>query len=176
MVRAIQLTAPSYVPPNRNALARTLLDEAHGRMQADIQTRDENCELSRKFGCAYSSDGWDSCDNLPLINSCYILANDGGVYVRSVDTSGKTKTAEYCASLMIEDIYKIGCLKVVCVVTDTCAAQRKCWQIIEDEFPWITCLPCQTHCPSLLQNDICKLPIPAQVRCPQPFANIITLA
>lgn len=63
---------------------------------------------------------------------------------------------------MIADIYAIGCTKVVMVVTDTCAVMRKCWSIVEDEFPWISCAPCQTHCPSLLLTDVAKLPKVAQ--------------
>lgn len=115
MVRAIQAAPEGYVPPNPKALAGALVVEEHNKMADDIEKRDAEGELSRKFGCSYTSDGWDSCDNLPLINSAYILANDGGVYQRSVDTSGKSKTAEYCAALMIEDIYAIGCFKVRCL-------------------------------------------------------------
>ena len=162
MVAAIQAAPPTYAPPNARALSGPLLDDAHAKMLEDVALRDDGCELSRKYGVTYTSDGWDSCDNLPLINSAYILANDGGVYQRSVDTSGKAKNAEYCASLMIVDIYDIGCTKVVMLVTDTCAVMRKCWKIVEDEFPWISCAPCQTHCPSLLLTDICKLPSPTQ--------------
>ena len=163
MITAIQLAPLAYLPPNPIRLAGPLLLETHAKMEADLAGRDVAFELSRKFGVSYSSDGWDSCDNLPLINSCYMLANDGGVFQRSVDTSGFTKNGEYCASLMIDDIYSIGCTKVVLVVTDTCGVMRKCWGIVEDEFPWISCVPCQTHCPSLLINDICKLHTPAQV-------------
>jgi hypothetical protein len=39
---------------------------------------------------------------------------------------------------MIEDIYAIGCTKVVMIVTDTCAVMKKCWAIVKDEFPWIS--------------------------------------
>ena len=162
MVRALQAVPSGYVPPNPKALAGPLLPEAHNKMVDDVEKRDADGELSRKFGCSYTSDGWDSCDNLPLINSAYILANDGGVYQRSVDTSGFSKNAEYCASLMIADIYAIGCTKVVSVVTDTCAVMRKCWAIVQDEFPWISAAPCQTHCPSLLLTDVAKLPECAQ--------------
>ena len=162
MVRAIQATPPGYMPPNAQKLAGSLLDEAAATMKGDLAARDKEGELSRKFGVTYTSDGWDSCDNLPLINSAYIMANDGGVYQRSVDTSGYSKTAEYCASLMIADIYDIGCTKVVLITTDTCAVMRKCWAIVQDEFPWISIAPCQTHCPSLLVGDIAKLPAPAQ--------------
>lgn len=78
MVRAIQLAPASYVPPNPIALAGPLLPEAHNKMADDIEARDKDGDLSRKFGVTYTSDGWDSCDNLPLINSAFILANDGG--------------------------------------------------------------------------------------------------
>lgn len=77
---------------------------------------------------------------------------------RSVDTSGKVKDADYCASLMIKDIYDFGPLKVVAVVTDTCAVMQKCWSIVMDEFPWISCLPCQPHVISLLLKDLAKSP------------------
>jgi len=52
-----------------------------------------------------------------------------------VDTNGHTKKAEYIASLIIVDIYDIGCTKLVLVVTDTCAVMRKAWGYVEDEFP-----------------------------------------
>ena len=162
MVEAIRATPVGWMPPNPQKLAGPLLDAADAQMKADLAARDKEGELSRRFGVTYTSDGWDSCDNLPLINSAYILANDGGVYQRSVDTSGYSKNAEYCASLMIVDIYSIGCTKVVMLVTDTCAVMRKCWAIVQDEFPWISCAPCQTHCPSLLIGDIAKLPTPAR--------------
>ena len=162
MVDAIKATKPSYVPPSSNKIAGPLLDACHQHMEADIEKRDASGQLSERFGLTYTSDGWEDCNSMPLINSAYILANDGGVYLRSVDTSGMTKSGEYTANLMIEDIIDIGPTRVVCVVTDTCNTMRKAWKIVEKEFPWISCCPCQTHCPSLLLNDIGKLPEPAQ--------------
>lgn len=64
---------------------------------------------------------------------------------------------------MIADIYNIGCLNVVSVVTDTCSTMRKAWQIVEDEFPWISCLPCVPHVASLLMKDIGNIPVVAKV-------------
>ena len=61
--------------------------------------------------------------------------------MRSVDTSGMTKSGDYTANLMLEDIYSIGPTKVVCVVTDTCPTMRKAWKNVESEFPWISCCP-----------------------------------
>eukprot|EP00966_Prymnesium_polylepis_P304036 7024283-Prymnesium_polylepis.1 len=125
MVAAVQAAPAGYKPPDSRALGGPLIDVCHSQMRAEVAKRDEGGVISNKFGCTYTSDGWDSCDHLPLINSAIITANDGGVYVRSVDTSGQTKSAEYVASLMIVDIYEIGCTKVVVVVTDACATMQK---------------------------------------------------
>ena len=158
MVRAIQAAGPGYVPPAQDKLGGPLIDECHDEMQRNIAKRDEDCAVSDKYGMTYTQDGWESCDHLPLINSAYILANDGGVYIRSVDTSGQTKNAEYIAALMIEDIYSLGCTRVILVTTDTCSTMRKAWSLVQDEFPWISIGPCQTHCPSLLLTDVGKFP------------------
>ena len=52
-----------------------------------------------------------------------------------MDTSGKEKKAEYCAALMIAEIYEYGPLKVLLVITDKCPTMKKCWGIVMDEFP-----------------------------------------
>ena len=156
MITKIQAAPASYVPPGRHKLAGPLLDEADSWMWKKIRERDPDGSKAARYCSCYVSDGWDSCDNLPLINSAFITANDGGIYWRSVDTSGKEKNAEYCAALMIADIYEFGPLKVILVVTDTCTTMKKCWSIVMDEFPWLMVLPCQAHVLSLLMKDIGK--------------------
>lgn len=64
--------------------------------------------------------------------------------------------AEYCALLMIQDIYAYGAQNVVLLITDTCPTMAKAWAIVEDEFPWISILCCQPHVVSLLMKDIAK--------------------
>lgn len=156
MIAALQNAPKGYIPPSAKKMGGELLDTCHEKMWKDIAARDPGGQLNLKFGSTYVSDGWDSCDNLPLINSAFITANDGGVFWRSVDTSGKTKSAEYCGALMIADIYAFGPQKVVLVVSDTCSTMQKCWKIVEDEFPWISILPCQPHVISLLLKDVGK--------------------
>lgn len=157
MIRAIQAAPSGWKPPNSNKISGPLLDSCWDDIQRTIQERDPNGRLAMKFGSSYTQDGWDAVDSTPLINSAYITANDGGVYLRSVDTSGLTKDAEYIAALCIEDIYAIGCWKVVAIVTDTCNTMQKAWQLVEDEFPWISCVPCQAHVTSLLAKDASKI-------------------
>lgn len=156
MIDAIRNAPEGYVPPGHNKLAGSLLDQVYAKTWAEIKGRDPDGEKAYKYGATYVSDGWDSVDKLPLINSAFICDNDGGTYWRSVDTSGEAKTAEYCAALMIQDIYNFGCLKVVTVITDTCTTMRKAWKYVQNEFPWISIVPCQTHVLSLLLKDIGK--------------------
>lgn len=156
MIRAVKGTASGYTPPNFNAIAGPLLDACYSQMLNDMQARDPDGVLADRFGVSYTQDGWDSVDHLPLINSAYITANDGGAYLRSVDTSGVTKNAEYIAGLMITDIYTIGPTKVIMVVTDTCSTMKKAWDYVMDEFPWLSCIHCQAHVASLLTKDVAK--------------------
>ena len=157
MVRKIQAAPFGYIPPNRNKIAGPLVDHCYDWMWKKIEERDPTGERAMRYCSCYVSDGWDSVDNLPLINSAFITGNDGGVYWRSVDTSGKEKNAEFCAALMIADIYEYGPHKVLLVITDTCTTMRKCWGIVMDEFPWrLMVLPCQAHVLSLLMKDIGK--------------------
>lgn len=158
MCDAIRRTPPSWIPPGRKKLSGPLIDSCYNDMTYQIDSRDAQGIFADKFGYSYTQDGWDSVHNLPLINSAYFCAGMGGVYLRSVDTSGKSKDAAYIANLMIADIYKIGCTKVVTVVTDTCATMEKAWGYVMDEFPWITALPCVPHVVSLMMKDVGKLP------------------
>ena len=158
MISAIKATPASYKPPNFNQLGNELLESCYQGMWQSIKSRDPDGSLALKYGATYVCDGWDSCDNLSLINSAFISNNDGGIFWRSVDTSGKVKDAGYTASLMIKDIYDFGPTKVVLVITDTCAVMQKAWDIVMQEFPWISCLPCQPHVVSLLLKDIGKTP------------------
>ncbi|KAL1528491.1 hypothetical protein AB1Y20_009834 [Prymnesium parvum] len=125
MCDAIRKTPTSWIPPNRKKLAGPLIDTCYSEMTKKLEERDADGGFADKFGYSYTQDGWDSVDHLPLINSAYFCAGAGSVYLRSVDTSGKSKDAEYIASLMIADIYDIGCTRVVTVVTDTCATMEK---------------------------------------------------
>mmetsp|Transcript_15423 Transcript_15423/g.33475 ORF Transcript_15423/g.33475 Transcript_15423/m.33475 type:complete len:135 (-) Transcript_15423:131-535(-) len=100
--RSSQPLWDGYTSPDPKELAGPLLDQCDAAMWRKINERDPNDTLVETFCSAYCSHGWDSVDNIPLINSAFISANDGGVYWRSVDTTGKSKNAKYCAALMIE--------------------------------------------------------------------------
>jgi hypothetical protein len=156
MINKIKQSPSNYIPPGAKKLAGPLLDEAYAQMLKKLATRDPDGLIKEKFCATYNTDGWDSTDHLPLINSTFVVANDGGRFWRSVDTSGHEKNTHYCAKLMIEDIYEFGCSDVVLICTDTCNVMKACWDKVMEEFPWISVLPCQPHVISLLLKDIAK--------------------
>ena len=66
MIRKIQAAPAGYVPPGRKKLAGPLLDETHDWMWRRIDERDPDGSRAMRYGSAYVSDGWDSCDSLPF--------------------------------------------------------------------------------------------------------------
>lgn len=157
MCDAIRKTPPSWIPPNRKKIGGPLIDTCYDELITSIRAREGNGSMADKFGYSYTQDGWESVDNLPLINSAYFCAGTGSVYLRSGDASGMKKDAQYIASLIIEDIYDLGPTKVITVVTDTCSTMEKAWTYVMDEFPWISCIPCVPHVVSLMMKDVGKI-------------------
>ena len=118
--------------------------------QLEAHMKQEVAKRAEDFGITYISDGWESVDSSPLINSSLVVPTCGAFFFASVDTPGHTKDAEYIAGLIISDLYKVGPTLVLHVCTDTCATMKAAWRIIEEEFPWVTCSGCAPHVGSLL--------------------------
>ena len=77
MIKKIQAAPAGYLPPGRKKLAGQLLDETHDWMWRRIDERDPDGSRAMRYGSTYVSDGWDSCDNLPLINSAFHIGLKG---------------------------------------------------------------------------------------------------
>lgn len=80
MVTAIQAAPSGYVPPGPHKLAGPLLESCYKHVHQEINARDAEGSLVAKYGSTYVSDGWDSVNHLPLVNSAFITGNDGGRY------------------------------------------------------------------------------------------------
>lgn len=81
MIHAIKAAPESYIPPDPKKLSGSLLEECHTEMWKKLKARDSDGSLAEKFGSTYVSDGWDSVDHRPLINSAFITANDVGACI-----------------------------------------------------------------------------------------------
>ena len=112
-------------------------------MKAEVAQRAE------EYCLTYITDGWESVDVRPLINTALVVPTCGAFFFASHDTSGETKSSEFIAKTIIDDIYNIGPSLVLHVCSDTCAAMKGAWKLVEAEFPWIFCTGCAPHVGSL---------------------------
>ncbi|KAG4133623.1 hypothetical protein ERO13_D08G105850v2 [Gossypium hirsutum] len=98
-----------YVPPTFDRLQMTLVTQE--RTHVDrllLLIRD----TWRKRGTSICLDGWSDLQQRPLIN-IMPASLSGSVFIMVVDSSDKTKDAEYIASLFIEGIEKIGVENII---------------------------------------------------------------
>ena len=84
---------------------------------------------------------------------------DGGRFVKSVDTSGHFKTAEYQAQLLLSVIETNGSSaeEVVNVCTDSGGGCALAGKLVQFKHPHIFWTPCAAHCMDLLLEDIGKM-------------------
>jgi hypothetical protein len=76
------------------------------------------------------------------------------MFLKSHDTTGKTKDGPYLMGLLKEAIEEVGRENVVQIITDSASNNVLAGGLIEDEYPTIFWTPCSVHCLNLLLKDI----------------------
>ena len=148
----IAIAGPSYKPPTRDAMSRTLLDAAYERMHTRMREKIE--PLARLYGLALVSDGATAVDRTPLLN--LLRAAHGVVeFVKAKDCAGEVKNTQYIADFVVDYVKAMQePRQVVSVVMNN--ATRSSWPLIERACPWIVCVPCVPHCCDLELEDFAK--------------------
>ena len=114
MVEAIGNYGPNLKVPSYHEMRVPLLKK---EVEYTKSLMTCNVEERVKFGCSIMSDGWSDRKNRGLIN---FLVNtpSGSMFVRSVDASSFSKTAERICELLDAFVLEMGEDNVVQVVTD----------------------------------------------------------
>ncbi|XP_061356627.1 uncharacterized protein LOC133301047 [Gastrolobium bilobum] len=107
-------------------------------------------------GCTIMADGWTDRCRRTLINFLVYFPK-GTFFVKSVDASHASKTAELLYQLFKEIVLFVGPENVVQIVTDNAANYVAAGRLLEAEFPKIFWSPCAAHCVNLMFQDIGKL-------------------
>ncbi|KAL4321802.1 hypothetical protein AHAS_Ahas14G0146900 [Arachis hypogaea] len=81
---------------------------------------------------------------------------EGTVFLKSVDASHISKTAEALFKLLRDVVLFVGPENVVHVVTDNAANYVAAGRLLESEFPRLYWSPCAAHCINLMLQDIGK--------------------
>ena len=139
-----------YVPPSYHDIRTTLLVQARDDLEAQLDKR--VAESVRKFGGTLAIDGWTSVNSRPLCNAM-LVSPSGELFLGSVDTTGKEKTATYMASLMERFIEQVGLHNIVQVCTDNDRSILNASKIIIEKYPHIYMQGCAAHAMDLLLED-----------------------
>lgn len=143
---------PSYTLPSYNALREDLLEREYNRVSS--MTTQLKSSLA-DTACTITSDGWTSVQNKPLLNVLMVTPK-GNVFIGAEDTSGKAKTGDYIASVLLRHIDAVGPANVIAVITDSASNCKVAGKIIEEKHKHITWVPCSAHCLDLLLEDFGK--------------------
>ncbi|XP_057452033.1 uncharacterized protein LOC130743826 [Lotus japonicus] len=106
-------------------------------------------------GCTIMADGWTDRCRRTLINFL-VYCPKGTIFLKSVDASQHSKTAELLYKLFRDVVLFVGAENVVHIVTDNAANYVAAGKLLEAEFPKLYWSPCAAHCVNLMLQDIGK--------------------
>lgn len=99
--RMIQNLRPGYVPPNKEQLSGSLLNEVCDDVEEKLKK-----ELLGEGAVTLVLDGWSNTRNDPVF-ACSIHTGNKSYLFKAVDCGAEKKTAEYCAAFAERAIVEI---------------------------------------------------------------------
>ena len=102
------------------------------------------------------SDGWDDRQHRPLVNVLSV-SPQGGMFIRSVNTTGQVKNATFLADIMDDAIKDVSPELVVQAITDNAVVCHAAGKIVSERYPHIIISGCAAHAIDLMLEDIYKL-------------------
>ncbi|XP_019447315.1 PREDICTED: uncharacterized protein LOC109350538 [Lupinus angustifolius] len=145
--------SPGYKGPNYYRVCGKLLN----KWVVDVKNLvNDYRSIWRKIGCTLMADGWTDRSRRTLINFL-VYCPKGTVFIKSVDASHASKTADMLFKLFKEVVMHVGHENIVHIVTDNAANYVVVGRLLEKEFPRLFWSPCATHCVNLMFQDIGKL-------------------
>ncbi|CAL0299670.1 unnamed protein product [Lupinus luteus] len=99
------------------------------------------------------ADGWTDCTRRTLINFL-VYCPKGTVFIKSVDASYASKTADLLFKLFKEVVMYVGAKNIVHIVIDNAANYVAAGRLLERKFPHLFWSPCAAYCVNLMFQDI----------------------
>ncbi|GAU35412.1 hypothetical protein TSUD_160630 [Trifolium subterraneum] len=142
-----------YKVPTMHVLRDNLLNKWVVDMKKQIE---EYRSYWKDTGCTLMADGWTDRCRRTLINFL-VYCPKGTVFIKYVDASRHSKTADMLFKLFKEVVLYVGPENVVQFVTDNAANYVAAGKLLENEFPKLYWSPCAAHCINLMLQDMGKL-------------------
>ncbi|CAM8881132.1 unnamed protein product [Rhodiola kirilowii] len=153
MIDAISSMGAGYKGPNYYRVYGPLFNHWVGVVNKLV---DYYRNIWKKTGCTLMADGWTDRSGRSLINFL-VYCPKGTIFLKSVDASNASKTAEMLYKLFKNVILYVGAENIVHIVTDNAPNYVAAGRLLEAEFPKLFWSPCAAHCINLMLQDIGEL-------------------
>ncbi|XLR35127.1 hypothetical protein S83_063027, partial [Arachis hypogaea] len=141
-----------FKPPSYHELRVPLLKKHVELVQ---QSLEEHREYWKQVGCTIMTDGWTDKRRRTILN---FLVNSpkGTVFLKSIDASHITKTADKIFKMIDDVVEEVGEENVIQVVTDNAANYKAVGEMLMKKRKKLFWTPCAAHCIDLMLEDLEK--------------------
>ncbi|GAU36121.1 hypothetical protein TSUD_374840 [Trifolium subterraneum] len=141
-----------FKPPSYHEVRVTYLNK---QVEATKLIVEEHKAIWKKTGCTIMTDGWTDRRRRTILN---FLVNSpkGTIFLKSIDATDITKTADKVFKMMDEVVDEIGEENIVQVVTDNAANYKAADELLMQKRKHLYWTPCAAHCIDLMLEDFEK--------------------
>ncbi|XP_058775073.1 uncharacterized protein LOC131649323 [Vicia villosa] len=152
MFELVAKHGPGFKPPSNYEVRGKYLNFHMNRINDEL---DEHRAVWKKLGCTIMTDGWTDRRRRTILN---FLVNSpkGTVFLKSIDASDKSKTADKVFKMIDDVVAKVREDNVVQVVTDNAANYKAAGDLLMQKRKQLYWTPCAAHCTDLMLEDFEK--------------------
>lgn len=141
-----------FKPPSYHDIRVKYLNYFYGEISKDLAAHRAVWE---KCGCTIMTDGWTDRRRRTILNFL-VHSPKGTFFLKSIDASDITKTADKIFKMIDDVVEEIGEENVVQVVTDNAANYKAAGELLMEKRPHLYWTPCAAHCIDLMLEDFEK--------------------
>ncbi|CAJ2656669.1 unnamed protein product [Trifolium pratense] len=141
-------------------------------MKETTKVIEEHKLVWKKTGCTIMSDGWTDKRRRTILNFS-VNSPKGTVFLKSIDASYITKTADKIFEMIDEVVEQVGEENVVQIVTDNAANYKVAGAMLMYKRKKLYWTPCAAHCIDLMLEDLVR---PAVTRFATSYLTLRCLA
>ncbi|KAK4283016.1 hypothetical protein QN277_000020 [Acacia crassicarpa] len=152
MYDSIAKHGPGFKPPSYHECRVKYLKQKYDVTMAVVE---KHKALWKKIECIIMTDGWTDKRRRSIINFC-VHSSMGIVFLKSIDASHITKTADKIFQMIDEVVVEVGEENIVQVVTDNATNYKAAGALLIEKRKQIYWTPCAAHCIDLMLEDLEK--------------------
>ncbi|GAU26503.1 hypothetical protein TSUD_361360 [Trifolium subterraneum] len=141
-----------FKPPSYHEIRIKYLDIYYGEISKVVAGYRSDWE---KYGCTIMTDGWTDRKRRTILNFL-VHSPKGTIFLKSIDASDITKTADKIFKMMDDVVEEVGEENVVQIVTDNAENYKETGELLMEKRSNLFWTPCAAHCFDLMLEDFEK--------------------